>query len=244
MADQQESKLIAYRVLPETMKIVPANAVANWMEEHPAKLAHSCQPLLLANQTGWCLLAPSDVEVKWNGRSEPKDLSIRSDTNSAISNCGLGIVTWRIPYLFRTPPGWQLWVKGPTNCFLDGAIPLEGIVETDHASETFTMSWKMTRKGTVRWAQGDAICQLVPIQVEPLRQFEPAIVYPAPPDIQEAFRNWAIRRMRNNQIQPYRVSHEYRRSARVKRLALRPFRGQKGSSYPMTEEGIRPTQGF
>lgn len=226
MIDQQERKLIAYHVLPEAMKIVPANAVASWMEAHPTKLAYSCQPLLLATQTGWCLLAPTDVEAKWNGRSEPKDLSIRSDTTFAISNFGLGIVTWRIPYLFRTPPGWQLWVKGPTNWFLDGAVPLEGVVETDHASETFTMSWKMTRKGTVKWSQGDPICQLVPIQVEPLREFAPAIIDPAPHDIQETFRVWAIRRIRNNQILPYRASHEYRRCARVKHLTLRPFRAE------------------
>lgn len=223
MEDRQDLKLIAYRVLPETMRIVPASAVAKWMDADPTKLAHSCQPLLLANQAGWCLLAPSDVEAKWNGRPAPKDLHIRSDTSSAMSNFGMGIITWRIPYLFRTPPGWQLWVKGPTNCHLDGALALEGVVETDHALETFTMSWKLTREGVVKWSAGDPICQLVPIQIEPIAGFSPTIVDPAPKDIQESFRAWAIRRMRANQVQPYRAAHEYRRSARVKRLALKPF---------------------
>lgn len=48
-----------------------------------------------------------------------------------ISHFGNGVVTIQIPYLFRTPPSVNLWVKGPSNWIKDGAQALEGIVETD-----------------------------------------------------------------------------------------------------------------
>ena len=45
----------------------------------------------------------------------------------------------------------------------DGVSPLEGIVETDWAVATFTMSWQLTRPGTqVTFGVGDAVCMLVP----------------------------------------------------------------------------------
>ena len=61
------------------------------------------------------------------------------------SNFGYGIVTWYLPYLFRTSPGYNLWVRGPVNSPKDGIVPLEGLVETDWAEATFTVNWKITR---------------------------------------------------------------------------------------------------
>src|SRR5205807_231232 len=80
------------------------------------------------------------------------------------SHFGAGVVTFTIPYLFRTPKGVNLWVKGPTNYFKDGAAPLEGVVETDWAVSSFTMNWKLTRPGLpVRFARGEPICMIVPV---------------------------------------------------------------------------------
>ena len=80
------------------------------------------------------------------------------------SHFGSGVVTFSIPYLFRTPKGINLWVKGPTNYIKDGAHPLEGIVETDWLTATFTMNWKLTRpRMPVTFKAGEPICMLVPI---------------------------------------------------------------------------------
>jgi hypothetical protein len=62
---------------------------------------------------------------------------------------GCGVLTFRVSYLFRTPPGVNLWVKGPPNQPQDGIAPLEGIIETDWSPSTFTMNWKFTRPGRV-----------------------------------------------------------------------------------------------
>lgn len=48
-----------------------------------------------------------------------------------VSHFGAGVVTFTVPYLFRTPPSYNLHVRGPTNMPKDGIYPLEGIVETD-----------------------------------------------------------------------------------------------------------------
>jgi hypothetical protein len=74
------------------------------------------------------------------------------------------VLTFTFPFLFRTPAGINLWVKGPSNCIKDGIQALEGVVETDWSPATFTMNWKMTRPGaTVRFEKGEPICMLVPV---------------------------------------------------------------------------------
>src|SRR5262249_41138013 len=81
-----------------------------------------------------------------------------------MSHFGSGTFTIAIPYLFRTPQGVNLWVKGPTNWIKDGGQPLEGIVETDWLPATFTMNWKLTRPHyPVHFAKGEPICMVLPV---------------------------------------------------------------------------------
>ena len=70
------------------------------------------------------------------------------------SHFGEGVITWNIPFLFRTSPGYNLLVRGPSNWIKDGVQALEGIVETDWAVQTFTMDWKFTRPR--RWVRFEA----------------------------------------------------------------------------------------
>ena len=86
-------------------------------------------------------------------------------------------MTFTIPYLFRTPEGINLWVKGPANWIKDGIQPLEGVVEADWSDATFTMNWKMTRKNrTIRFRRGEPICMIIPVprglaeELEPVQQ--------------------------------------------------------------------------
>lgn len=69
--------------------------------------------------------------------------------------------------MFRTGPGIQLSVRGAPNFWVDGAHALEGVVETDWASASFTMNWRLLAPGRpVVFRQGDPICFLQPISLE------------------------------------------------------------------------------
>jgi len=76
---------------------------------------------------------------------------------------GCGVLTFRVGYLFRTPPGVNLWVKGPPNEPKDGIAPLEGIIETDWSPSTFTMNWKFTRPSRVEFRKDEPIAFFHPI---------------------------------------------------------------------------------
>jgi hypothetical protein len=74
--------------------------------------------------------------------------------------------------LFRTPPGYNLLVRGPANRPKDAVSPLEGVVETDWASASFSMSWKITRKMMpVRFEVDEPICMIVPQRRAELEEF-------------------------------------------------------------------------
>ena len=126
-------------------------AARAWMEETVERYANRCLPLLIANQSGWLLLNPSTVFLTWDGGAGVDAVTVEYDgpppRTRATSHFGHGIVTFNLPYLFRTSPGWNLWVKGPSNCPIDGLYALEGVVETDWATATFTMNWQLTRPG-------------------------------------------------------------------------------------------------
>jgi hypothetical protein len=78
--------------------------------------------------------------------------------------------------LFRTPPGYDLLVRGPANHPKDAVSALEGIVETDWASSSFSMNWKFTRQlMPVRFEVGEPICMIVPHRRGELEEFAPEL---------------------------------------------------------------------
>lgn len=109
------------------------------------------------------------------------------------SHFGYGILTWRIPYLFRTPPGYNLLVRGPANSPKDGVAALEGLVETDWAVATFTMNWKITRTGhPVRFEAGEAFCMIAPQRRGELEAFDPELRdIRSEPEVAETTKRWA-----------------------------------------------------
>src|SRR5262249_11468483 len=141
--------------------------------------ANRCLPLLVANQGGWVLLTPVPFEATWSGEPSPSGTTIEfSDElphpRPVASHFGYGIVTWAVPFLFRTPPGYNLLARGPANWPKDGISPLEGLVETDWAVTTFTMNWKITRPDvTVRFEEREPFCMIVPQRRGELEAFRP-----------------------------------------------------------------------
>src|SRR5215207_2720925 len=111
-------KLHDYPVMP----LVAAPALRDWMDQTHDKFAYRCLPMLIANQCGWFLLNVHRVQVIWNGGNAPADMRVilKADPNNpkgvpcpADNYFGHGVVTWNVNYVFRTPPGWNLWVRGP-----------------------------------------------------------------------------------------------------------------------------------
>jgi Family of unknown function (DUF6065) len=186
-------RLIAYyRGSKPAMRIVPASRWRDWMNATVKRNANRCLPLLVANEVGWFLLNERPFTATWSGGETIYDVEIAyagaKPALPASSNFGSGILTFRIPYLFRTPPGWDLHVRGPTNLPRDGIAPLDGIVETDWALATFTMNWKFTRPGSVVFDAGDPFCMVIPHRRHDVERFEPEL-RPAEEDVDVA-RGW------------------------------------------------------
>ena len=157
-------ELECYAVDPRPPEIVPGRPQRGWMDAFTDRHAYRCLPLNMANSTGWEILCPMGFTIEWNGGIHQNDITLRSDHVHADfedfvkSHFSHGIVTFHPGYLFRTPPGWSMWAMGPPNHFKDGIQPLTGLVETDWLPFPFTMNWKFTRPGRVRFDKGEPFC--------------------------------------------------------------------------------------
>lgn len=228
------------------MPIVVAPRERAWMEATPQRYANRCLPLLIANQAGWLVLGAHKVAATWDGGLGLESLRVEhlagDPPYSASSHFGSGILTFSLPYLFRTSPGFNLLVRGPTNNPKDGICPLDGIVESDWLEATFTMNWKLTRPNhTVVFEAGEPVAMLVPQPRGELEIFRPEIRDLADdPATAAAFQRWADSRNQFNvelkqpgsEAQRQRWQKHYFQGASVStakpiehqsKLALRPF---------------------
>lgn len=160
--------LCAYEIQKQSdMELMPAPVNRVWMDATYARFAYRCLPMTIANQAGWVIQCPRSFVARWNGGPERSDTTIAFEDvppDDRISSLfGHGVVTFNMPYLFRTSPGCNIWVKGPSNWPKVGLYPLEGIVETDWTAATFTMNWKILEPNTVvSFQRGEPICMIVP----------------------------------------------------------------------------------
>jgi len=162
------------------LKIVPAPADREWMDFKTHGWANRCLPLRMANQAGWHILNNVDFEAEWRGKEELASvrISLKSGQPSPLvkSSFGFGILTWYVPYLLRTPPGYNLLIRGPSNYAKDGIAPLDGLVETDWAIATFTVNWRFTRPfHKVKFERDEPICAIIPQRRGELESFAPEI---------------------------------------------------------------------
>ncbi len=179
-ADVGELPLLAYRLVPEPpLRLTAPPKRRDWMDATVDRFANRCLPLLMANQSGWLLLSSHTFTAEWSGGPDTHSLRVDVTEGSgrcpAMSHFGHGILTFHVPFLFRTPPGWNLLVRGPANCPKDGIAALEGLVETDWTDSTFTMNWQLTRPGLVEFQQGEPVCMIVPQRRGDLERFQPEI---------------------------------------------------------------------
>jgi hypothetical protein len=231
--------LIAYRLSPDGPRVVPAAPTRAWMDETPRRFAYHCVPMVIANQAGWFVLNTHRIQAVWSGDSHPRSLVVHYPDGTptqppVVSHFGAGIMTWRIPIVFRTPVGFDLLVRGPSNSPKLGAQPLEGLVESDWWHGTFTMNWKILAPDTpIVFEADEPICMIVPQRRHDLQSFKPcSLSIEDNPDLLADYDRWASdRRGLLLAFEPGDWHHDYIqgkgdgniRDARRSRRRIRPF---------------------
>jgi hypothetical protein len=191
-----EQPLIAYDLYPEAPFGLEAAPIAReWMDQAHQRFPYRCLPLAIANQCGWLMRSPATFRAYWYGGPNKEDVEVQfagPPDNRILSHFGVGTITFTIPFLFRTPPGINLWVKGPANYVKDGVQALEGVVETDWLMSTFTMNWKITRACEwVVFQKGEPFCMVVPVPRGLVESLVPQRVpISAEPELQQQYEAW------------------------------------------------------
>ena len=160
------------------LTIEPAGKTRNWMDASSGKYAYNCLPLVIANQLGWVVKAAPSFSVIWDGRNEKDAIKFHFHEQEpemsqfVVSHFGQGIISFRLPWVFRTDPGIGLIVRGPSNQWLPGAHGLDGFVETWGLESTFTMNWKITIPDfTVHFPSHFPFCQILPYEIATINNY-------------------------------------------------------------------------
>src|SRR4051794_30891026 len=108
MASPPQLRLTAYYRSPRpAMRIVPSGRWRDWMNDTTLRYANRCLPMLVANEHGWWLLNERRVAATWSGGEHHGELTVdyggeAAPEGRAVSLFGYGILTFEIPFLFRT----------------------------------------------------------------------------------------------------------------------------------------------
>jgi hypothetical protein len=192
-------RLICYATSGPPPRIVPAPLERDWMDQTPQSYAYRCLPLNIANSHGWLILNTAPFIAHWNGGPGIEAISIvptGADPQQrvlATSHFGNGVLTLSVHGLFRTEPGWDLWVGGPVNMIKDGIQPLTAMVETDWSPFTFTMNYKFTRPfTTVSFGADEPYCMIYPVPRGAAESVEPEFrELRQDPEVEAAHNAWA-----------------------------------------------------
>ena len=172
-------KLRVYVLEDQRLDLRPAPVDRAWMDATPERYAYRCLPLNIANAHGWELLCPSTITASWDGGAGLDSITIAPDAatrSPAVTHFGSGVLTFHVPCVFRTEPGFDLMVQGPINSPKDGISALSAIIETDWAPYTFTMNWIFTRPNVaVHFERGEPFCHVFPIPRGMLEQLAPEL---------------------------------------------------------------------
>jgi hypothetical protein len=248
---------------PQDMPLAAAPPDRVWMDQTDG-FAYHCLPLTMANQAGWLVPSPAGFSVWWDGGNARANVHLRFDPPPGpraldpfvpvvisaaapvtapaehkdariTSHFGHGTITFALPYLFRTPRGINLWVKGPTNSIKDGIQPLEGIVETDWLPFTFTMNWRLTRRNhLVHFDRGEPMCMIIPVPRGLAESLVPVYLpLDSNKELSHDFDAWDESRRAHNADLAARRPEAVKRSEAVKRAWQRDY--VKG----LTPSGVR-----
>jgi hypothetical protein len=123
------------------------NKKREWFE----KDFYKCLPLSIANQIGFGIKMPIDINIIWNGSKDKDGLSMLFDKNELdqsligiSSHFGNGIFTYSLPFTLKTPKNINLLLIPPPNSLLFGMLPMAAVIETDNLRNIFTLNIKIT----------------------------------------------------------------------------------------------------
>lgn len=174
--------LICYPTEINPPPLIPGRPERAWMGATTDRFAYRCTPLSIANASGWEILLPCSFTARWNGSLQKDSIVFESiDGNPSdlhhrvASHFGHGVVTFYTGYLFCTSPGWGLWCRGAPNTSKYNVVPLDGLVETDWLPMPFTMNWRFTGPGIVRFEKGEPFCFITPVPHGQLDAIEPVV---------------------------------------------------------------------
>ena len=195
--------LLSFQLEGEVIATRPAPVDRDWMDATGEGFAYRCLPLSIANAHGWELLTPRGFAAGWTGAETTDGVVVQGDGGTqppASSHFGHGILTFHVPAIFRTDPGYDLWIQGPVNRPKDGIYALSAVVETDWSVATFTMNWKFTRPGVLlRFEPGEPFCHIFPVKRGDLERVDPSIAPLAEaPELERAFQAWSASRQAFN----------------------------------------------
>lgn len=228
-------ELTAYVIDGHELRIRPAPAERQWMDESDQRFAYRCLPLNIANTHGWEILCTAGFSAIWDGGRTKDAITITpalGPQSFAVSHFGNGVLTFHIPCLFQTGSGIDLYVTGPVNRPKDGIAPLSGIVETDWSPYTFTMNWLFTRPHhTVQFEAGEPFCHLFPVRRGEIEELSPAVrKLSEKPDLEREYKFWAENRQTFNED----LNKPGSRAVR-ERWQKNYFRGMTPSGQPAPE---------
>jgi hypothetical protein len=228
-------KLTAYTIGNSTVTLRPAPLERAWMDATPERFAYRCLPLNIANAYGWEVLCPSGFKAIWDGEAGLEAIKIESAGDGdppAISHFGSGVLTFHLPCIFRTAPGYDLMVQGPINRPKDGIAPLSAVVETDWAIATFTMNWLFTQPEVeIEFEAGEPFCHVFPVRRGEIESAEPELrPLSADPELQARYHAWSASRSEFNKqlkieeskAQAEKWQKHYQRGADTDFTALAP----------------------
>ena len=250
-AEAVRPRLIAYQISEDDFApIRPARVERKWMDDAEGKFPYRCLPLVVANQYGWEILSTHHIRARWDGTSSPEGLVIENLCGDGLlhahSHFGQGVITFQIPFLFRTPDGWNLMVRGPINNPKDGIAALDGIVETDWSHATFTMNWRFTRACTVEFVVGESICHFFPIPRGVLEEFRSEFrMLESDQGLDDKFQEWSDGRdwflwalgKRKPKVVAQGWQKEYLRTAKDKKSLAHPFVDERSRNEPGQADG-------
>src|SRR5438046_6789474 len=111
-------KLTAYVIDGHTIDIRPAPVERDWMDNTASRYAYRCLPLSIANAHGWEILCAASFSAVWGGGRGLDAVKITPGSGGvacALRHLGSGVLTVRVPCLFRTEVCCGLMVAGSIN---------------------------------------------------------------------------------------------------------------------------------
>lgn len=121
----------------------------DWMDDTYNKHAYKCLPLSAANVNGWELILQQDVVVQLDHeQAVPRVLQGEFLNGRPIVVPSIvGIISFTTGWAINTEEGYDTWVTGSPNYFVDGAVPLTATIPSFWWPDEFNMNWKITKIG-------------------------------------------------------------------------------------------------